>query len=92
MVPLGLFALSVVAADVTKATPPNWICWLVFTAGGIVLISSEVCRFLASRFEPEKKRRIVQGLCLRCAYDLRATPGRCPECGMVVTSQKTKTG
>jgi hypothetical protein len=30
-----------------------------------------------------QRRRLTQGRCPACGYDLRATPDRCPECGAV---------
>jgi hypothetical protein len=32
----------------------------------------------------ERRRLIHEGRCIHCGYDLRQSPGRCPECGASV--------
>jgi hypothetical protein len=49
----------------------------------VALVATQLVLWLVLIPVRRKKRRARQGLCARCGYDLRATPGRCPECGTV---------
>ena len=53
--------------------------WAVAAPAGMVGASG-LWRELRTR---RRGRRIRSGCCVRCGYDLRATPGRCPECGTI---------
>lgn len=54
---------------------PHWI--FVVTTGALPCLVT----LRASRKRRSKHRLQRLGLCPACAYDLRATPTRCPECG-----------
>jgi hypothetical protein len=56
---------------------------LFFAAWGVVAAMIYGLTQL-DRLPSRTGRRIRQGLCPNCGYDLRATPHRCPECGLRV--------
>jgi hypothetical protein len=53
---------------------PYWLLILGSAVGPVIRLENVRRRW--QRFHPQPA-----ALCPRCAYDLRATPGRCPECG-----------
>jgi hypothetical protein len=50
----------------------------------LLTLIAPACWLVARR--RRRRRAIAAGLCPRCGHDLRATPGRCPECGMIPDS------
>jgi hypothetical protein len=59
--------------------------FLMFPLWAVVLTTSvlPVHRLRALRRDLLRRRHSATGLCPRCGYDLRASPGRCPECGIL---------
>ena len=54
---------------------------LGLTAVFTLLCGGMVRAACAEERQAQREHRLERGLCRCCGYDLRATPGRCPECG-----------
>ena len=62
---------------------PDLAFILLFGAGGVFCVR-----------EHRRRRRIIREgnlICLKCGYDLRATPDKCPECGEAAHAKRAPT-
>jgi len=86
----------VISPDARRPVPPRRSHWegagIIVEAGPSTLIlfpiwmptllSGLPALLIEGRYL-RHRRRLARGLCVSCGYDLRASPGRCPECGRI---------
>lgn len=60
-----------------RLASPAWALLVIFAAYPLAILCSALRR-------RQRRRRC---LCVSCGYDLRASPGRCPECGRAATNR-----
>lgn len=56
---------------------------LILSVGFVVFSALLPLIYYARFIVPMGDERLRTGMCVRCGYDLRGTPARCPECGDV---------
>ena len=74
---------SVASDTYFRATTPHW-AWVALL---LVLPLLWMRRYVSAA---RRRRRKARGKCTCCGYDLRATPGRCPECGTSPSAKGAK--
>jgi hypothetical protein len=60
---------------------PRGSLWNLAVPYWFVIVAASVWPAYSLVWARRRRRRGRVGLCRRCGYDLRATIGRCPECG-----------
>lgn len=82
------FLLFVVGVVLMSRPVPDWLRLPMGVSYFLFPIMALYAYLLARR----ARVRYRLGLCVRCGYDIRATPDRCPECGTAVKRPGSRNG
>jgi hypothetical protein len=66
----------------------NHPCFRAVVPFWLLVALPAVPALVAARRRWRSRTRLRAGRCVACGYDLRATPGRCPECGKGVLASR----
>ena len=67
--------------------PPDYRCWHLAVRPLLAALALAAAPTLWLAARRARRRARPPSVCPRCGYDLRATPGRCPECGAAPTTK-----
>jgi hypothetical protein len=79
--PESLFDSNTQAPGYTLPTSRSRIGVTLFVRYWLLVTLTALWPVVWARRAWRRRRRVAVGACAKCGYDLRATPGRCPECG-----------
>jgi hypothetical protein len=72
------------AAERIRRSLPDWDVFVEGASAPAWFVMLFLCILPAAWLVQRlRRRKFPPGFCRACGYDLRATPGRCPECGAV---------